>query len=43
MRIKCPLYGERDRREFYYVGDASALDQSAGKANMICIQGMWVD
>jgi sarcosine oxidase subunit delta len=25
MRITCPLCGERDRREFYYVGDAVAL------------------
>ncbi len=25
MRITCPLCGERDRREFYYVGDALAL------------------
>ncbi len=27
MRIKCPLCGERDRREFYYQGDAIALDR----------------
>ena len=26
MRITCPICGERDRREFYYVGDAVALD-----------------
>lgn len=25
MRITCPLCGERDRREFYYKGDAVAL------------------
>lgn len=25
MRITCPLCGERDRREFYYQGDAVAL------------------
>ena len=25
MRIKCPICGARDRREFYYVGDAVAL------------------
>ena len=25
MRIKCPICGERDRREYYYVGDAIAL------------------
>lgn len=33
MRLKCPLCGERDRREFYYVGDAVALarpDPDAG-------------
>ena len=27
MRIPCPLCGERDRREFYYKGDAVALDR----------------
>lgn len=27
MRINCPVCGERDRREFYYVGDAVALDR----------------
>jgi sarcosine oxidase subunit delta len=27
MRITCPLCGERDRREFYYKGDAIALDR----------------
>lgn len=25
MRITCPHCGERDRREFYYVGDAVAI------------------
>lgn len=25
MRITCPICGERDRREFYYQGDAIAL------------------
>ncbi|MFU8882794.1 MAG: sarcosine oxidase subunit delta [Rhodobacterales bacterium] len=25
MRITCPICGERDRREFYYQGDAVAL------------------
>lgn len=33
MRIKCPICGARDRREFYYVGDAVALarpEQDAG-------------
>jgi len=32
MRIKCPLCGERDRREFYYQGDALALDRPAEDA-----------
>lgn len=33
MRINCPNCGERDRREFYYQGDAVALrrpDPQAG-------------
>ena len=33
MRLTCPLCGERDRREFYYKGDAVALtrpDPDAG-------------
>ena len=33
MRINCPNCGERDRREFYYQGDAVALnrpDRDAG-------------
>ncbi|MHA6262465.1 sarcosine oxidase subunit delta [Arenibacterium sp. CAU 1754] len=33
MRITCPICGERDRREFYYKGDAVALtrpDPEAG-------------
>lgn len=29
MRISCPHCGERDRREFYYKGDAIALDRPA--------------
>ena len=35
MRIPCPICGERDRREFYYQGDAVALnrpDPDAGDA-----------
>lgn len=32
MRLPCPLCGERDRREFYYVGDAVALDRPAPDA-----------
>ena len=27
MRIICPICGERDRREYYYVGDAIALQR----------------
>ncbi|MEQ9695404.1 sarcosine oxidase subunit delta [Shimia sp. SDUM112013] len=27
MRITCPLCGERDRREFYYQGDAVMLNR----------------
>jgi methylglutamate dehydrogenase subunit B len=27
MRITCPICGERDRREFYYQGDAIALSR----------------
>ncbi len=32
MRIICPNCGERDRREFYYQGDALALDRPAPDA-----------
>lgn len=32
MRLTCPNCGERDRREFYYVGDAVALDRPAADA-----------
>lgn len=32
MRITCPNCGERDRREFYYQGDALALDRPAQDA-----------
>lgn len=32
MRIPCPHCGERDRREFYYMGDALALDRPAPDA-----------
>ena len=27
MRIKCPLCGERDRREFYYLGAKDYLNR----------------
>jgi sarcosine oxidase subunit delta len=32
MRITCPLCGERDRREFTYVGDAVFLQRPAPQA-----------
>ena len=32
MRINCPNCGERDRREFYYQGDAVALERPAEDA-----------
>lgn len=34
MRIKCPVCGERDRREFYYSGDAVALRRPAPDAGV---------
>lgn len=34
MRIKCPVCGERDRREFYYVGDAVALSRPERDADL---------
>ncbi|MCO4846701.1 MAG: sarcosine oxidase subunit delta [Yoonia sp.] len=34
MRINCPVCGERDRREFYYVGDAVALDRPDREAGL---------
>jgi sarcosine oxidase subunit delta len=33
MRISCPLCGERDRREFYYVGDATLINRPAPEAD----------
>ncbi len=32
MRITCPHCGERDRREFYYVGDALAINRPVPNA-----------
>ena len=32
MRITCPICGERDRREFYYMGAAVALDRPEAEA-----------
>jgi heterotetrameric sarcosine oxidase delta subunit len=34
MRIDCPNCGPRDRREFYYQGDALALDRPAPDAGL---------
>lgn len=34
MRITCPNCGERDRREFYYQGDALALDRPSEDAGL---------
>jgi len=34
MRINCPVCGERDRREFYYGGDAVALHRPAPDAGV---------
>ncbi len=33
MRLTCPLCGARDRREFYYKGDAVALTRPAPNAD----------
>jgi len=32
MRLTCPLCGPRDRREFYYYGDAVWLDRPGAEA-----------
>lgn len=32
MRINCPICGSRERREFYYQGDAVMLDRPAPDA-----------
>jgi len=32
MRLSCPICGDRDRREFYYKGDASLLSRPARDA-----------
>ena len=32
MRLKCPLCGDRDRREFYYYGASDYLDRPAAAA-----------
>lgn len=32
MRLKCPLCGDRDRREFYYYGASDYLDRPSAAA-----------
>lgn len=39
MRIKCPICGERDRREFYYVGAAQNIARPAPDAG----EDVWND
>ena len=34
MRIPCPICGERDRREFYYVGDAKIVNRPSPDASV---------
>ena len=34
MRLNCPVCGERDRREFYYGGDAVAMARPAPDAGV---------
>lgn len=33
MRLPCPICGDRDRREFFYQGDAVMLDRPARDAD----------
>ena len=39
MRIPCPTCGDRDRREFYYVGDAQIINRPSPEAS----EGIWND
>ena len=39
MRIPCPICGERDRREFYYVGDAKIVNRPSPDAS----ENLWND
>ena len=34
MRINCPICGDRDRREYYYQGDAVRLDRPDADAGV---------
>ena len=39
MRIPCPICGERDLREFYYVGDAKIVNRPSADAS----EDLWND
>ena len=39
MRIPCPICGQRDRREFYYVGDAKIINRPSPDAS----EDLWND
>ena len=39
MRIPCPICGERDLREFYYVGDAKIVNRPSPNAS----EDLWND
>ena len=39
MRIPCPICGERDRREFYYVGYAKIVNRPSPDAS----EDLWND
>ena len=39
MRIPCPICGERDLREFYYVGDAKIVNRPPPDAS----EDLWND
>ena len=39
MRIPCPTCGDRDRREFYYVGDAQIINRPSPEAS----EDIWDD
>ena len=39
MRIQCPICGERDLREFYYVGDAKIVNRPSPDAS----EDLWND
>ena len=39
MRIPCPTCGDRDRREFYYVGDAQIINRPSPEES----ENIWDD